>query len=124
MTGSGTQTPAIGSTVTATATVATKPSDLAAESRAEFQLDFTYYVQMQKDYKEENSNVQKLREWVSNNVATHYFQVCCPSDKSLPEWIENVKKQVSVSELQIYADAKDRYNAALTPLKKPKDWNT
>jgi hypothetical protein len=81
------------------------------------------YIQQEKEYREQDKAVQKLKSWITNTVAPHYFKIACDPTKTLANWYANLEKHVGVSNYASQMSARERYQEALKPLTKSKDWS-
>ena len=52
-------------------------SRLTDWAHAALQLDMQFYTQQEKEFREQDSAVQKLKKWVTNMVAPHYVEITC-----------------------------------------------
>jgi hypothetical protein len=97
--------------------------DLTKQAREAFQYDMQFYIQCQKEYKEQVTSIQKLKKWVTDSVASHYFRVACKPTEDLRHWYTNLRTHVGISKAKAERTARDRYKEAVKPLAKPKDWS-
>ena len=97
--------------------------DLTAKARATLQLDMQYYTQAEKEFREQDGAVQKLKKWVTDTVVPHYVEVACGATESLAQWYRNLKEHVGISDIRSQISAREQYKEALKPLTKSKDWS-
>src|SRR5271169_5802261 len=96
-------------------------SELTDKARVALQLDMQYYAQQEKEFREQDSAVQKLKKWVTDTVAPHYIEIACEATESLTQWYSNLKEHVGTSDIQSQISAQEQYKEALKPLTKSKD---
>jgi hypothetical protein len=103
---------------------ASLPSEIGEQGRLAFQMDMQWYIQEEKEFKEQNKAVQKLRRWTMDTVASHYVRVACKPDDTINQWYDNLKKHVGITDTRGLLLAHEKYKEALKPLTKPKEWST
>jgi hypothetical protein len=97
-------------------------SELSAQSRTAWQQDMAQFAYLDKQFRDQNSRIQKLRDWVTETVAPHYVEVACDPDENPRQWYANLKRTVGVSDSRSQISAREEYKEAIKPLTKPKDW--
>ena len=60
-----------------------RASELTDQACIAFQLDMQVYIQQEKEYKEQDKAVQKVKSWITNTVALHYFKIVYDPTKAL-----------------------------------------
>jgi hypothetical protein len=83
-----------------------------------------FYTQQEKEFREQDSAVQKLKKWVTDTVAPHYVEIACGATESLAQWYANLKEHVGISDIRSQISAREQYKDALKPLTKSKDWSS
>jgi hypothetical protein len=97
--------------------------DLTAKACATLQLDMQYYTQAEKEFREQDNAVQRLKKWVTDTVVPHYVEVACGATETLAQWYGNLKEHVGISDTRSQITAREQYKEALKPLTKSKDWS-
>ena len=79
----------------------------------------------EKAYSTQRANIRSLTDWVLEAVAQRYVDSSCVPTESLHEWYKKLKEHASIGKGLDKKNTRDKYQQAVTPLKKPpKDWNT
>lgn len=98
-------------------------SELTAEDKASFTFEWRIYEQDHREYKEQETNCEKLKTWVTETVDYGLRQSSCRAMWDLRTWYTNLKTSVGATEREQQAAARRKYQAATTPLAKiPKDF--
>jgi hypothetical protein len=98
-------------------------NELTDKACAALQLDMQYYTQQEKEFREQDSAIQKLKKWVTDTVAPHYVEIACGAIETLAQWYTNLKEHIGTSDIQSQILAQEQYKEALKPLTKSKDWS-
>jgi len=91
--------------------------DLTAEGQKAFQMDWTFYQDELKLYKEQHENIRKLKDWISSNISPHYQKTCCKPTEPVTKWYENLGKAAGISKRLDNTLARNAYRNALNPPK-------
>ncbi|KAK1912631.1 hypothetical protein P3342_004567 [Pyrenophora teres f. teres] len=75
-------------------------------------------------YDKEQSNILLIVRLIQSTVTPHLRQTCCLPGEPLRTWLTNLKYTVGLSDLQEMEQARDRYLAALKPMRTPGQWDT
>ena len=99
---------------------------LSADESRNFQIAWNIYTQKEKAYSTQRANIRTLKDWVTTQgVAQHYVDSSCAPTDSLHEWYKKLKEHAGIRKGLDKKNTRDKYQQAVTPLKKPpKDWNT
>ncbi|KAE8873352.1 hypothetical protein P3342_004768 [Pyrenophora teres f. teres] len=74
-------------------------------------------------YEKEQSNILLIVRLIQSTVTPHLRQTCCLPGEPLRTWLTNLKYTVGLSDLQKMERARDRYLAALKPMRTPGQWD-
>ena len=96
-------------------------SDLTIEGQKSFNMAWTFYQDKLKAYDKQQEAVSKLKNWICDNVSSHYRNVCCHPDDDLPTWYESLQEHLSVSETITREAIQRKYREALKPPKNLRD---
>jgi hypothetical protein len=98
-------------------------SELTAEDKASFTFEWRIYEQDHREYKEQETNSERLKAWVTETVDYGLRQSSCRAMWDLRTWYTNLKTSVGATEREQHAAARRKYQAATEPLAKiPKDF--
>lgn len=98
-------------------------SELTADDRAAFMFEWRIYEQDYREYKEQETNSEKLKAWVTDTVDYGLRQSSCLPMWDLRKWYNNLKRSVGATEREQQTAARRKYQAATAPLTKvPKDF--
>ena len=106
---------------------ATPPAStgLNADESRNFQIAWNIYTVKEKAYSTQRANIRSLTDWVLEAVAQRYVDSSYVPTESLHEWYKKLKEHAGIRKGLDKKIARDKYQQAVTPLKKPpKDWNT
>jgi hypothetical protein len=96
-------------------------SDLTDAGLKTYNLDLQGYKQLEPDYKEEQSAVQKLRKWIMQTVAPPYKSTCCNAGEPLWKWHNNLQKRCGQSKADELLETRTAYKNSLKPPRNPRD---
>ncbi|KAI1510922.1 gag-pre-integrs multi-domain protein [Pyrenophora tritici-repentis] len=106
-------------------------SELSNSGQKAFKEDLEYYRMSMEQYKsdrhqyeKEQSSFQHIMTLIQSSVSPHLLRTCCLPDKTLREWIINLKLTVGVSDRTEKERARERYLASLKPMRTPNQWDT
>jgi hypothetical protein len=98
-------------------------SELTADDKASFTFEWKMYEQDYREYKEQETNCEKLKAWVTDTVDYGLRQSSCRAVWDLPTWYANLRTSVGATEREQQAAARRMYQSATTFLTKvPKDF--
>ncbi len=95
---------------------------LTPAGQKSFQIAMSLYENKMKAYNTQRQGIQKLIDFIHRTVAPAYLENCCDPDDDLDTWFANLKKMAGTSTSQDFTNARDRYNKAIRPLTKIKDY--
>ncbi|KAG9380525.1 hypothetical protein A1F94_009420 [Pyrenophora tritici-repentis] len=75
-------------------------------------------------YEKEQSSFQHIMTLIQSSVSPHLLRTCCLPDKTLREWIANLQLTVGVDDETEKDRARERYLAALRPMRSAAQWDT
>ncbi|KAG6086759.1 hypothetical protein E4U33_000001 [Claviceps sp. LM78 group G4] len=78
----------------------------------------------QHKYEQETKGLDILTTLIQSSIVTHLQESCCDPDESLQEWLQNLQKAVGIDSEVELEDARQRYLAALKPMRSPNQWVT
>ncbi|KAI1676615.1 gag-pre-integrs multi-domain protein [Pyrenophora tritici-repentis] len=106
-------------------------SELSNSGQKAFKEDLEYYRMSMEQYKsdrhqyeKEQSSFQHIMTLIQSSVSPHLLRTCCLPDKTLREWIINLKLTVGVSDRTEKERTRERYLASLKPMRTPNQWDT
>jgi hypothetical protein len=112
-------------------TIPTRISDLTAsgqeaykEDREDYKLRLESYKILEKEYQEENNKISKMVEHILTTVTPHLQLSCCVENGTLREWITALQDTVGVDLDEERARVRERYHAALKPMRTVTVWET
>lgn len=98
-------------------------SELTSEDKASYTFEWKIYEQDYKEYKEQESNCERLKAWVTDTVDYGLRQSSCRPMWDLRTWYSNLKASVGATDREQQTTARRKYQAAITTLNKvPKDF--
>ncbi|KAG6029104.1 hypothetical protein E4U19_001154 [Claviceps sp. Clav32 group G5] len=78
----------------------------------------------QHRYEKKATGPDTLTQLIQSTVATHLQDSCCNLDESLQKWIYNLKRAVGIDDSVELETSRQRYEAALKPMRSPNQWAT
>ena len=106
-----------------------RPSDLSEkgleaykEDREDYKLRLESYKIHERDYQEERNKISKTVEHILTTVTPHLQLSCCSENGTLREWITALQGTVGVDMDEERARVRERYHAALKPMRTPANW--
>ena len=113
------------------ATIPTRISELSQsgqeaykEDRDDYKIHLESYKLFDKEYQEERTKYEKLIEHILATVSPHLQLSCCESGKSVREWMISLQETVGVDTQEERTKAREKYHAALRPMRTPSNWET
>ena len=113
------------------AIVPTRVSDLTSngqenykDDREDYKMRLEAYKLLDKEYQEEQSQYAKLVSHILTTVSSHLQLSCCGEDKTVREWVISLQETVGTDPQEERTQARDRYHAALKPIRAPGNWET
>ncbi|KAG7134451.1 hypothetical protein HYQ45_007594 [Verticillium longisporum] len=98
-------------------------AELTAEDKVSFQFEWRVYEQDYKEYKEQETNCEKLKAWVIDTVDYGLRQSSCRPQWDLRRWYLNLKTSVGTTDREQQTAARRKYQEATSILTKaPKDF--
>ncbi|KAF9728657.1 gag protein [Paraphaeosphaeria minitans] len=76
------------------------------------------------EFEKEQASLQHIVAFIQSTVSPHLLRTCCLPEKSLRQWIADLKLTVGVDEQIEQERARDRYLAALRPMRSASQWDT
>jgi hypothetical protein len=108
-----------------------RPSELSAQGQKAFKEDMEYYKTNTERYKLnyrkyeiEQKSIQHLTALIQSTVAPHLQRTCCLPNQPLQDWLSNLKLAVGVDDRIEQERARERYQAALKPMRNTNNWDT
>ena len=89
-----------------------------------FKIRLETYKIAERKYQEESASMDKLMVLLQNTVSSHLMKTCCRPGESFRTWITALKDTVGIDDEEERERARDRYLAALKPMKQPSNWDT
>jgi hypothetical protein len=110
---------------------ASRPSELSAQGQKAFKEDMEHYKTLTERYKlnyrkyeMEQKSIQHLTALIQSTVAPHLQRTCCLPNQPLQKWLSNLKLTVGVDDRIEQERARERYHAALKPMRNTNNWDT
>ncbi|KAK1837411.1 gag protein, partial [Colletotrichum chrysophilum] len=98
-------------------------SELTAEDKASFTFEWRVYEQDYKEYKEQETNSERLKAWVIDTVDYGLRQSSCRAMWDLRTWYANLRTSVGATEREQQTAARRKYQTATKILSSvPKDF--
>ena len=94
-------------------------ADLTPDGQKTYQLEWTVYQSLDKEYKSQKTSISNVKQWVSTTVSPEYFTGNCDPDESLRIWYELLKDHCSTDTVLDFDTARQNYRKAIVPLHKP-----
>lgn len=108
-----------------------RQTELSAAGQKAFKEDLEYYKILVEQYKndrhefeKEQASLQHIVAFIQSTVSPHLLRTCCLPEKSLRQWIADLKLTVGVDEQIEQERARDRYLASLRPMRSASQWDT
>lgn len=121
----------ISATAPQTSTIPTRVSDLSEkgqeaykEDREDYKFRLESYKILEKDYQDEKSKISRTVEHVLTTVTPHLQLSCCAENGTLRDWITALQDTVGVDVDEERARVRERYHAALRPMRTAANWET
>src|SRR5205814_7716191 len=95
---------------------------LTTAGQKSFSIAVTLYENKLKPYNTQRLGIQKLIDLINRTVSSSYLENCCDPEDNIDTWYANLKKMAGTSTSQEFTNARDRYNKAIRPLTKIKDY--
>ncbi|KAG9383667.1 hypothetical protein A1F94_005578 [Pyrenophora tritici-repentis] len=112
-------------------TIPTRVSELSEkgqeaykEDRDDYKLRLESYKIRERDYQEESNKISKMVEHILTTVTPHLQLSCCAENGTPRDWITALQDTVGVDEDEERARARERYQAALKPMRSTTNWET
>jgi hypothetical protein len=96
-------------------------TDLTDNGLKAFNLDLTWYKQLDASYKEERQSVEKLTRWLLQTVAPAYKSTCCQAGEPLWKWHDNLQKRCGQSTHDEMLHLHQEYKKVLKPPRTTKE---
>ena len=107
------------------------PSELSAnglkawkENTEFYKFRLETYKAADREYREERANLDKVVVFIQNTVSPNLMKSCCKPGDSLRAWISNLKQTVGIDAREERLRARQRFLAALKPMRNPGNWDT
>lgn len=111
--------------------IPTRQTELSSGGQKAFKEDLEYYKilveQFKNDrheYEKERASLQHIVAFIQSTVSPHLLRTCCLPEKSLRQWITDLQLTVGVDEQTEQERARDRFLAALRPMRSASQWDT
>lgn len=109
----------------------TRPSELSNSGLKAYKEDVDFYkIQLEdykikdKEYREERTSLEKVIVYIQATVSLHLQRNCCKPGESVRQWIILLTETVGIDKEEERRDARNRYLAALRPMRQPTHWDT
>ncbi|KAE8852557.1 hypothetical protein PTNB73_10578 [Pyrenophora teres f. teres] len=129
--GSAQDTTEMSTTTSRIPTIPTRVSELSEkgqeaykEDRDDYKLRLESYKIRERDYQEESNKISKIVEHILTTVTPHLQLSCCTENGTPRDWITALQDTVGVDEDEERARARERYQAALKPMRSTTNWET
>jgi hypothetical protein len=109
---------------TRTSDLSDKGQEAYKEDREDYKLRLESYKILEKDYQEENNRISKTVEHILTTVTPHLQLSCCAENGTLREWTTSLQDTVGVDVDEERAQVRERYHAALRPMRTTANWET
>ncbi|KAF3030359.1 hypothetical protein E8E11_000207 [Didymella keratinophila] len=113
------------------ATLPTRVSDLTPQGqeeykddREDYKIQLEAYKLQEKEYQEEHTRYGQLISHILGTVSPHLHLSCCESGKTVREWVVLLQETVGVDAQEERTHARERYHAALKPMRASSQWET
>jgi hypothetical protein len=107
------------------------PSDLTQNGIKAWKDDVEYYKMSLEEYKnknkkyqEERASLDKLVVYIQQTVSPHLMKNCCKPGQPIRTWLATLKDTVGVDAEEERERARNRYLAALKPMRQASSWET
>jgi hypothetical protein len=94
------------------------------DDREDYKLRLEAYKLMEKEHQEEQAKYEKLISHILATVSPHLHLSCCDSGKTVREWVVSLQETVGVDPQEERTRARERYHAALRPMRTANNWET
>jgi hypothetical protein len=101
-----------------------KGQEAYKEDREDYKLRLESYKLLERDYQEENNKISKAVEHILTTVTPHLQLSCCAENGTLRDWITALQDTVGVDFDEERARVRERYHAALKPMRSAANWET
>jgi hypothetical protein len=107
------------------------PSDLTQNGIKAWKDDVEYYKMSLEEYKnkdkkyqEERASLDKIVVYVQQTVSPHLMKNCCKPGQPIRTWLATLRDTVGIDAEEERERARDRYLAALKPMRQASSWDT
>jgi hypothetical protein len=107
------------------------PSELSPNGLKAWKEDNDYwksrleaYKIANREYREEQANMDKVVMFIQHSVSPHLMKNCCKLGEPIRAWLISLKQTVGIDAEEERLQARHRYLAALKPMRQPGSWDT
>jgi hypothetical protein len=107
------------------------PSDLTQNGIKAWKDDVEYYKMLLEEYKnkdkkyqEERASLDKIVVYIQQTVSPHLMKNCCKPGQPIRTWLATLRDTVGIDAEEERERARDRYLAALKPMRQASSWDT
>ena len=94
------------------------------DDREDYKIRLESYKLQEKEYQEEHSRYGQLINHILGTVSPHLHLSCCESGKTVREWVVLLQETVGIDSQEERTHARERYHAALRPMRATSQWET
>lgn len=118
-------TPAAGyEEATRVSQLSTQGQKMYKEDLDAYKIDIEHYKLTIQEYNTQQKSVQHITQLIQSTVAPYLQRTCCLPDQSLRQWLANLKLTVGVDDRIEKERTRERYYAALKPMRNTHNWDT
>ncbi|KAK1914137.1 hypothetical protein P3342_007383 [Pyrenophora teres f. teres] len=89
-----------------------------------FKILFDQYKNDLRKYEKEQSDLQHISAFIQSTISTHLQSTCLIPQQTIREWLVNLRNTVGVDNDVEMTRARERYQAALRPMRSVAHWDT
>ena len=89
-----------------------------------FKLRLESYKAADREYREERASLDKVVVFIQHTVSPNLMKSCCKPGESLRAWLVKLKQTVGIDAREERLRARQRYLAALKPMRQASSWDT
>jgi hypothetical protein len=94
------------------------------DDREDYNIRLESYKLQEKEYQEEHSRYGQLINHILGTVSPHLHLSCCEPGKTVREWVVLLQETVGIDSQEERTHARERYRAALRPMRATSQWET
>jgi hypothetical protein len=99
----------------------TRSQSAVSTSVADQQFAWTRYKTRLDIYTRQQTELNKLREWMQKTISPQVYKHCCKPAETMQDWYINLQQSVGIDNATTKNIAREAYRKAIKPLTKPRD---